>query len=110
MKKVFLVVDLTDENGGDVYSILYTGIMTRRNIYAQLTQDTSRLEPEYVKVAKQDTIDCTEDWNSIFSGEIFRHIKVNYNVGMYDSRIQKTEKSFPNEILEAIHNHVRENE
>lgn len=110
MKKVFLMVELTDENGGHVYAIQYTGIMTRRNIYAQLTQVIGCPEPEYIKVAKQDTIDCTEDWHSIFSGERYRHIKVNYNVGMNDSRIQKTEKSFSNEILEAIHRHVHENE
>ena len=110
MKKVFLMVELTDENGDLVYIIKYTGVMTRRNIYAQLTQDTGCPEPEYIKVAKQDTIDCTEDWYSIFPGEIFRHIKVDCNVGMNDSRIQKTEKLFPNEILEAIHRHVQENE
>lgn len=110
MKKVFLMVELTDENGGHVYAIQYTGVMTRRNIYAQLTQNTGCPEPEYIKVAKQDTSDCTEDWDSIFSGERFRHIKVNCNIGMNDSRIQKTKKSFSNEILEAIHRHVQENE
>ncbi len=110
MKKVFLILELTDENGGLVYAIQYTGIMTRRHIYAQLTQDTGCPEPEYIKVAKQDTIDCTEDWDSIFSGERYRHIKVNCNIGMNDSRIQKTEKLFYNEILEAIHRHVQENE
>ena len=110
MKKVFLMVELIDENGGHVYAIQYTGVMTRRNIYAQLTQDTGCPEPEYVKIAKSDTIDCAEDWDSIFSGRRFRAIKVNYNAGMNDSRIQKTEKSFPNGILEAIHHHVQKNE
>ena len=110
MKKVFLIVELIDEKGGHVYAIQYTGVMTRRNIYAKLTQNTGCPEPEYIKIAKQDTIDYTEDYVSIFSGERFRHIKVNYNVGMNDSRIHKTEKSFSNEILEAIHRHVQENE
>ncbi len=110
MKKVFLVVELIDEKGDLAYAILYTGVMTRRNIYAQLTQNTGCPDPEYIKVAKQYTIDCTKDWVSPFSGEKFRHIKVDHNIGMNDSRIQKTEKSFSNEILEAIHRHVQENE
>ena len=110
MKKVFLMVELTDENGGHVYAIRYTGVMTHRNIYAQLTQNTGCPEPEYIKVAKYDTIDCTENGGSIFSGRIYRYIKVSCNVGMNDSRIQKTKESFSNEILEAIHCHVQENE
>ena len=78
MKKIFLMVELTDENGGHVYAIQYTGVMTRRNIYAKLTQNTGCPEPEYIKVSKQETVDKTEERNSVFSGRVFRHIQVAY--------------------------------
>lgn len=110
MRKVFLTVELTDENDNLAYAIQYTGVMSRRNIYAQLTQDTGCSEPKYIKVAKWDTIDCTKDWNSVFSRRIFRHIKVNHDTGMNDNRIHTSRKLFSNKILKLIHQHVQENE
>ena len=110
MKKIFLMVELTDENGGHVYAIQYTGVMTRRNIYAKLTQNTGCPEPEYIKVSKQETVDKTEERNSVFSGRVFRHIQVAYDIAMNDSRIQKNSENFSGEISASIDSHVKENE
>lgn len=110
MKKVFLIVDLQDSKGNHFYSIKYTGVMTRRNIYAQLTQDTGCPEPKYVKVSKFDTVDKTDDWVSIFSGRPYWHISVPNEIGMNDSRIKRGKKHFPRGILKAVNAHVEENE
>lgn len=110
MKKVFLMVVLRDENENYVYSIKYTGVMTRRNIYAQLTQNTGCPEPKYVKVSKFDTVDKTDHWVSVFSGRPYRHIYVPNEIGMNDSRIKIGKKHFPRGILKAVNPHVEENE
>lgn len=110
MKKVFLTVELTGENGEHVYAIQYTGVMTRRNIYAKLTQHTGDSQPEYIKVSKYDTVDTTDSWDSVFSGRAFRDITVPYDIALDDSRIKKGPKLFSREILESIQSHIRENE
>lgn len=110
MKKIFLIVELTDEKENHVYSILYTGVMTRRNIYAKLTQNTGCTEPEYIKVSKWFTKDITESVDTVFAERMFRSISVPYDVGMNDSLIQQGTKSFPDGILEAVNAHVEENE
>ncbi len=109
MKKVFLIVNLVDEKGNLAYLINYTGVMTRRNIYAKLTQNTNCPDPEYVKVSKWDTVDETANWESIFPETIFRSISVSSNIAMDDSRIQK-EFDIPDGILEAIDSHIQENQ
>lgn len=110
MKKVFLNVDLRDSKRNLAYSIMYTGVMTRRNIYAKLTQNTGCPEPEYVKVSKFDTVDKTADWESVFSSRPCLHISVSCDVGMDDSRIKRGKEHFPCGILEAVNAHVKENE
>ncbi len=109
MEKIFLIVELTDEKENHVYSIIYTGVMTRRNIYAKLTQNTGCTEPEYIKVSKWFTKDITESVDTSFTERIYS-ISVPYDVGMNDSRIQQGTKSFPDGILEAVDDHVDENE
>lgn len=109
-KKVFLIVDEQDSKGNRVYSTLYTGVMTRRNIYAQLTQFTGCPDPKYIKVSKFDTVDKTDHWVSVFSDRPYRHISVSCDVGTNDSRIKKGKKHFPCGILEAVNAHVEENE
>lgn len=110
MKKVFLIVEEQDQKGNYVYSTSYTGVMTRRNIYARLTQCTGYPDPKYVKVSKFDTVDKTDHWVSVFSVRPYRHISVSCDVGTNDSRIKKGKKHFPRSILKAVNAHVEEND
>ncbi len=106
MEKVFLIVELVEENGELIYAIQYTGVMNEGNIYAKLTQDTGCSYPEYIKVCRKDTVDETEKWNSSFSRRIFQIALSDIEK---DSRIQK-EPLLSDEILKAIYSHIQENE
>lgn len=107
-KKVFLIVELR-ENEETVYAIEYTGIMTEHSIYGKLTQLVGEPTPEYIKVAKKDTVNETDKWDCLIK-RTTRHIKVPYAVGMDDRRIQHIRPTeLPENIFLEIQEHIEEN-
>ena len=107
MRKICLFVGFVDENNINVYGISFTGVMTRRYIYAKRTSTTGSLDyVEYVKIAKNETKDTTKQWRSIWKTH-FRDITVSDEIGINDSRIT-INPALSDEIKEAIKDAIAE--
>lgn len=107
MRNICLFVGFVDKNNINVYGISFTGVMTRRNIYAKRTSTTGCLDyVEYVKIARGDTKDTTKQWRSIWK-TTFRNINVSDDVGMDDSRIT-INPELSDEIKAAINDAIAE--
>lgn len=107
MKKIGLFIEFVDKNNNIVYGISFTGVMTRRNIYAKRTSTSGSLDYiEYVKIARSDTKDTTKYWRSIWK-TTFRSIQVADGIRMDDPRIS-INPELSDEIKAAINDALAE--
>lgn len=103
MKKVISNVVFRDGVGSCVFAVMFVGVMDDQFIYAKRASIISanpETDPTYVKIARKDTSDMTNAWESEWDGP-FMDIDVPDELGLKDSRLE-LEPELTDEIREAI--------
>lgn len=102
MKKAVCVIWMLGELGEVRNSVKFTGVASKRYIYAKRTQMYSRDEPMYIRIARRDMYKAIAIWKDW----IWRDMDISMESGFRDPRIRVMD--FPIELVEAIEEAERE--